>query len=93
MSSNSLMQLIRACRWAAEKPGENPSRADRHLARIEKHDIVRHQAEQADKIACVDGTDPGRVHFADCSFIRSHLQPPGAAKVIAAATPKTIQAS
>src|SRR5262249_27152226 len=25
-SSNSLMQLIRACWWAAEKPGENPSR-------------------------------------------------------------------
>src|SRR5262249_1953764 len=49
--------------------------ADRCLARIEKHDIVRHQAVQADKIACVDGIDPGRVHLADCSFIRSHLQP------------------
>src|SRR5437764_7669241 len=52
--------------------------AERHLARIEKHDIVRHQAEQADKIACVDGSDPGRVHLADCSFIRCHLQPPPA---------------
>jgi hypothetical protein len=48
--------------------------AERRLARIEKHDIIRHQAEQADKIACVDGVDPGRVHLADCSFIRSHLQ-------------------
>src|SRR5262249_48312928 len=49
--------------------------AERCLARIEKHDIVRHQAEQADNIASVDGIDPGRVHLADCSFIRSHLQP------------------
>jgi hypothetical protein len=49
--------------------------ADRCLARIEKHDIVRHQAEQADKIACVDGLDPGRMHLADRSFIRSHPQP------------------
>src|SRR5262249_22115969 len=48
---------------------------ERCLARIEKHDIVRYQAEQADKIACVDGIDPGRVHLADCSFIKSHLQP------------------
>jgi hypothetical protein len=49
--------------------------ADRRLARIEKHDVVRHQAEQANKIACVDGVDPGRVYLADCSFISSHLQP------------------
>src|SRR5262245_31630893 len=50
--------------------------ADRCLARTEKYDTVRHQAEQAYKIACVDGIDPGRVHLADCSFIRSHRQPP-----------------
>jgi hypothetical protein len=49
---------------------------ERRLARIEKHDIVRHQAEQADKIACVDGIDPDRVRLADHSFIRPHLQPP-----------------
>jgi hypothetical protein len=52
--------------------------ADRRLARIEEYDIVRHQREQADQIAGVDGIDPGRVYFADCSFIRSHLQPPAA---------------
>jgi len=50
--------------------------ADRRLARVEEHDIVRHQREQADQIAGVDGIDPGRVYLADCPFIRSHLQPP-----------------
>lgn len=32
---------------------------ERRLARVEKHDIVRHQGEQADKIASIDGIDPG----------------------------------
>ena len=32
--------------------------AERRLARIEKHGIIRHQGEQADKIAGVDGIDP-----------------------------------
>ena len=32
--------------------------AERHLARIEKHHIVRHQGEQADEIASVDGINP-----------------------------------
>jgi hypothetical protein len=34
--------------------------AERRLARTEKYDIIRHQGEQADKIAAVDGSDPGR---------------------------------
>jgi hypothetical protein len=49
--------------------------ADGCLARIEKYDIVRHYAEQADKVACVNGSDPRRVHLADGSFLRSHLPP------------------
>ena len=32
---------------------------ERRLARIEEHDIVSHQAKQADQIAGVDGIDPG----------------------------------
>jgi hypothetical protein len=56
--------------------GGKPIPAERRSARIEKHDIVRHQGEQADKIAGVDGIDPGRMHLADGSFIRSHLSPP-----------------
>lgn len=41
------------------KAGGKSIPAERCLARIEKHGIVRHPAEQAHKIACVDGTDPG----------------------------------
>jgi hypothetical protein len=36
-----------------EADGESIS-AERRLARIQKHDIVRHQGEQADKIAAID---------------------------------------
>ena len=50
------------------------------FARIEEHDIVRHQCKQAGQIAGIDGTDPGRMNFADFLFIRFHLlsTPPGA---------------
>jgi hypothetical protein len=41
------------------KGGGKSIPAERRLARIEKHSIVRHQGEQADKIAGVDGIDPG----------------------------------
>src|SRR5713226_4201124 len=58
-----------------EPDGESIS-AERRLARIQKHDIVRHQGEQADKIAGVDCINPSCVHLTDSSFIRSHLQPP-----------------
>jgi hypothetical protein len=54
--------------------------AERRLARIEEHDIVRHQREQAEQIASIDGTDPGRMNLADFSFIRRHLLPPPLAK-------------
>jgi hypothetical protein len=50
--------------------------AERRSARIQKHDIVRHQTEQAVKIAGVDGINPNDVHLTDGSLIRSHLQPP-----------------
>src|ERR1700726_4812824 len=50
--------------------------AERRLARIQKHDIVRHQGEQADKIAAIDCINPSRVHFTNSSFVGSHLQPP-----------------
>ena len=50
--------------------------ADRRLARIEEHDIVRHQREQAGQITGIDGADPGRMNLADISFLKSHLLPP-----------------
>jgi hypothetical protein len=42
-------------------------------ARIQKNDIVRHQGEQAAKIARVDCINPTCVHLTNGSFIRSHL--------------------
>jgi len=54
--------------------------AERRLARIEEHDIVRHQREQEDQIAGIDGTDPGQMNLADFSFIRSHLLSPPVAE-------------
>ena len=62
-----------------EVGGESIS-AEWRLARIEEHDIVRHQCEQAGQIAGIDGTNPGRMNLADFLFIRSHLlpTPPGA---------------
>src|SRR5947209_11767717 len=45
--------------------------AKRRLAGTEEHDIVRHQREQADQIARIDGTHPGRMDLVDFSLIRS----------------------
>jgi len=50
--------------------------ADWRAARIQKHDIIRHQFEQSGKIASVDGVYPSGVHLTNSSFIRFHLQPP-----------------
>src|SRR5215467_8764239 len=50
---------------------------ERLVAWIDKHTIVRHQAEQLVQIAGVDGIDPGRLQLTKHSFIRVHLlQPP-----------------
>jgi hypothetical protein len=46
------------------------------LIGTQKHDNLRHQGEQADKIAGVDCINPSRVHLTNSSFIRSPLQPP-----------------
>jgi hypothetical protein len=65
--------------WIAPSaPGEELSRnpgghevrgefipAERRLARIQKHGIVRHQGKQAGEITSVNGINPGRMHFAD----------------------------
>jgi hypothetical protein len=40
------------------KGGGKSISTERRLARIEKYNIFRHQGEQADKIAAVDGIDP-----------------------------------
>jgi hypothetical protein len=45
--------------------GGEPIRAEALLARIEEHDIVRHQREQAGQIAGVDCIDPDRMQLAD----------------------------
>lgn len=38
--------------------GGRPIAAERRLARIKEYDIVRHQGEQTDQIAGIDGIDP-----------------------------------
>jgi hypothetical protein len=49
MSSISLMQWFDpSVLVGGREAGGKSIPADRRLARIEKHDIVRHQAEQAD---------------------------------------------
>jgi hypothetical protein len=60
----------------AREDGGKPTFADRRSAWIQKHDIVRHQAEQAGEIACVHRINPGSMHLTDRSFIKFHLQPP-----------------
>jgi len=57
----------------SQEAGGKAIPAKRRSALIEKHNIVRHQAEQADKIAGVDGINPSCVHLPNGSFIRIHL--------------------
>jgi len=50
--------------------------AERLPARIQKHDIVGHQGQQADKITGVDRIHPMGMQLTDSLFIGSHLPPP-----------------
>jgi hypothetical protein len=72
--------------------GGEPIPTEWRFTRIEEHDIVRHQTEQAGQIAGIDGTDPGRMNLAEFLFIRSHLlRPPpvvSRARVLGAAGPR-----
>jgi proteic killer suppression protein len=78
-ADNGLLQLARTTDpnplvRVREVGGEAIS-PDRRLAWIQEHHIVRHQREQPDQIACIDGTDPRRMNLADYSFIGCHLLP------------------
>lgn len=75
--NHDLLQLAHAMDQdalvGARKAGGKSISAERRFARVKEYGIVRHQPEQADKIARVDGIDPDCVQRADFLFIRSHL--------------------